>query len=421
MERLIKPAIDGGVPYINQDFFNALQGSNLLSYKSFIETINDNKGLGNSGIIIKGVINKSQSGSQISNFDFTNSMIYLDGDFLEPEPSLALQDNKQIDSRKFYLIKISDEEFREKKVSGFLDPILVKSYFDVVTDFPPDGQSYIEIEIKNDQNICSRYLDRILRYHLTDFGQVQMTLKKDFFTQDDGEGFGEMFGFHICNGKNNTQDLDRRYLIGYATVSNSTITDISEDTVGSSPWAEQAYSFTNYKTLSNKGGKNLIFISGRNLPPHDHGGLTGEANNDMRHNHEIQFGAWNRELFIQAGANSNLIGKAFARTRKIPNSDAQVIPAGRNFRPFRTHYSTSGFYPVVNTQAIKRPIEKGVALWEHGANAHTNGSDLIEASPALGSHRHFTRSDPPSSNSSHNNEPPYAYVIYYEKINPYTT
>jgi hypothetical protein len=402
MERLIKPAIDGGVPYINQDFFNVLQESNLRSYKSFMENINDTNEIGSNGIIVKGVRNVTPVGQTLLIYDFTNSMIYLDGDFLEPKPSIAQEDNKQILASKFYLIKYTEDETREKKVSGFTDPVLIKTYFDVSTDLPPSGESYIEIEVKSGKEYCSRYLSRLMRYNLAEFGQVQMTLKKDFFDQT-GKGFGEMFGFAICNGNNGTQNLESRFLISYATSSNSTLYDINTTTP-----TTPTTTLTNYNRLGNIGGLANVSITVGNLPSHNHGGLTDQSNNNMRHGHEIQYGNWQN-------SQPTVSGKYFARSRKIASGVDSIGGQNKSYKTFRTQTRDDSL-PMTNYKALRN---SQTGLWEHDFPGHLSGSSPIDLTPNLGDHNHAISSSIDPSLIPHNNEPAFVYVIYYEKINPY--
>jgi hypothetical protein len=403
MERLIKPAFDGGVPYINQDFYFILQENNLLSYKSFLETINDVDGLGNTGIIIKGVKNVTPVGQQgILEFDFDNSMIYLGGDFLEPRPNLQ----RSIDQTKFYLVKYEEIEEREKKVSGFYEKVLTKSYFTTTIDLPTN-QEYIEIEIKNNQNLCQRYLDRILRYHMTEFGQMKMTLKSDYFDPT-GKGFGEMFGFHLCNGQNGTPLSDRKYLIGYGTNSNDVFRFNLDWFVPTDVVA------TNYSELLNQGGvnNNTMKLSIENLPPHNHGGFTDKADNNLRHSHEIQYG-------IRVNSQPSPLRVRYARSKKIsdsnPNDSYEKFPT---LRPLQF----PGQPVPLNYKAQRSPLGNG--LWDHTqglpGDRLIGGSitDGVEVDPALSQHKHALGDMP--NHTFHPNEPPFVNVIYYEKINPYT-
>jgi hypothetical protein len=473
MERLIRPAIDGGVPYINQDFFNVLQGSNLQSYKSFLETINDAKFVGNNGIIIKGIKNVTQVGQQNTiNFDLTNSMVYIDGDFLEPKQTLSQQSDYQIDSTKFWIVKYDEYEYREKKVSGFKnEAVLIKSYFDITTEQPPAGVSYIEVEIKNDKNYCSRYLDRILRYYMTDFHQIQQTVSTNYFDTL-GKGFGEMFGFRICDGQDGTFDLRDKFLIGYATFSVDPTMDYTNKPNGDdlNNIQEQLIPIsTNYGRVGYRGGQETVKLKGENLPPHNHGGVTSKADNKMRHSHEIQIG----ELIIQSYPPAQyLTSPRFARGKKfnpaIPygyatkaDSISEVIPvpAGAPENTFNTFSSNIWRYNKdinynqgdikidgINYKAIRGSDNK----WDHSQNGHlqfdsnnyyfgaggedSNGNNSIKQVENAGSlsitpieldpndrlenHRH----DVDTSNtvtSPHNNLPPFVYIFNYEKINPY--
>ena len=419
MERLINPPQFGGIPYINQDFINILQESNFLSYKSFMEEINDTSDTGNNGIIIKGVRNVTPVGTlNVTYFDFTNSMIYLNGDFLEPMDFLSSQSNYEILATKFYLYEVMTEEKREKKVSGFSETVLNKRYFDIKTDTPTGGQSYIEIEIKNDKNLCQRYLDRILRYYIAEWGQVHMTLNKDYF-DDDGVGFGEMFGFHFCDGrpKNNgeaatVQGSDtfrfrsrEHFLIGYEIPNDfgglSVTSPSSIDTAGD----PTSVATRNYGRLRNTGGQNTVKLETLHIPLHNHGGITAQANNSLRHNHELQYGLWQNFQPAQ-------LGKYFARSKKINNAEPGGLQG--SFRKFFTVGNYSGFYPPHNYEAIR---DQNTGLWDHKIDSHFSNSQPIQISPDLGDHTHILPNV--VGGVPHNNLPAYCWVYHYEKMNPY--
>lgn len=392
MERLIKPALDGGVPYINQDFYNILQQNNLTSYKSFLETINDNPGSGNSGIIVKGVRNVTPTGvTNALNFDFTNSMIYLDGDFLEPIPALALESSSVINATKFYLVKVKfSEEIREKKVSGFFEPVLEKFCFDKTTT-QPSNQPYIEIEVKNGKNYCQRYLERLLRYYMTDFGQVQMTVNGDFFDAT-GKGFGDMYGFVLCDGQDSSIDLKDKYLINFSSLSNYNATETDAN--------------GNYSKLGNTGGKSAVVLTEDNLPTHNHGGNTGIADNEMRHSHIIQvLDRFPHTMFSSFTLNPNF--RVFTRGNKVipradlpneENSQEDVIRRQSGFSKTKDYLGSKVWGLIPNNTII-----------------HT----FQNRSPKnLGDHTHPTL---PATfgGAPHNNLPPSNFILHYEKIDPY--
>ena len=430
MERLLKPAIDGGVPYLNQDFVTILQDNNLTCYKSFLENINDNKIIGNSGIIIRGITNVDTS------FDFTNSMIYLDGDFLEPDVDLS--DEEVIDG-KFYLVKKNIQEKREKKVSGFVEPVLDKNYFTYQFDIP-SGVSYIEIEIRNGFNYCQRYLNRLLRYQSTEFGQLQTTINKDFFDSS-GLGFGDMFGFRTCNGSGGTLNSINNFFIGYSTQSEFILGDeveITQETLNDISNLPTSYLYRNYKTLRNKGGLERITLNTENLPPHNHGGYSGIPNNKLTHYHEMQYGVWGN--YSPTGARSGV--SYFARSTKIntplryertqtvslSNSplDYPLYEARREdksqingYSPWSTisqeefdFVNSQKYQDLLQNQTISRRYEEGFIPTrpERKDGGDYNVEDISQHTHTIGDS---------SGGSAHNNLPPFQGVIYYEKINPY--
>jgi len=388
MERLIKPALDGGVPYINQDFYNILQQNNLTSYKSFLETINDNPGLGNSGIIVKGVRNVTPTGVTTAlRFDFTNSMIYLDGDFLEPTPALALESSSLITATKFYLVKVKfSEEKREKKVSGFFEPVLEKFCFETTTT-QPSNVPFIEIEVKNGKNYCQRYLDRLLRYYMTDFGQVQMTVNGDFFDTATGKGFGDMFGFVLCDGLNLSINLKDKYLINFSSLSNYNALETDAN--------------ANYSKLGNTGGKSTVTLTVDNLPTHNHGGNTGVADNEMRHSHRIQV----LDRFEWTGFNSftlNTNFRVFTRGIKLPG--LEINPDEDYIRRQSTYSKTKEYL--------------GSKVWNVFSNPINHSNQPNRSPKNLGQHAHNIP-DATFGGQAHNNLPPSHFILHYEKIDPY--
>ena len=104
---------------------------------------------------------------------------------------------------------------------------------------------------------------------MTDYGQLQMTLDNTYFDTT-GKGIGEMFGFAICNGQNGTNDLGKKFLIGYASQSSATPTTLP--TTGQEE-------ITNYKKLGNIGGMETVQLTDEHMTPHNHFDYTIFLNN----------------------------------------------------------------------------------------------------------------------------------------------
>lgn len=307
MQRLVKPVSDGGVPYNNFDLYKFLQENHLISYSSFLDGMNDEP---SSGIILYGCTFVTSS-AQDCVFDFTNSMVYLQGDFRQASPLIASQ-SFGISSLKFYLVPDTDtpNEQRVFKVTDLETDIATYNYFNYSISKPTDTE-YIEIEIKNGLNITSRHLSRIMRYYNAEEKQIFMTRNKNFFDLVTGLGFGEMKGFQLCNGQNSSQNLSGKYLIGYnpppaspLTIGWNTSTYPNTFTNSSQNPAVQLKQVTiteNYNYLKNTGGNDKVFLFADHLPPHSHGDMTGLPSNDLSHSHEITV---SRDIFLN-GSKSN--------------------------------------------------------------------------------------------------------------------
>lgn len=302
MERIVRPIDDGGAPYLNQDFVNILQDNNLKSYRSFLDTVNDQKGGGNSGIIVKGV-------NVIGNtFNFSNSMVYINGEFMELLPTQSIN-YTPAGVNNLYLRITTLFEDREAKVTGLpvgyirADGItfttdqethtLVKYYFSITDTIPTAGESYIEFEYINNEWVSSRYLNRILKYHMADFGQIFMSTTAKYFEKQGtnlGLGFGPMKGFKWCNqtlgvvtttGLQHNQtsvNLKGIFLVGLSQSSVDTPQGNFND----------LFFVDNYKKLYNRGGWNEILLYPENIPPHTHGTFSGFADNQLKHDHELE-------------------------------------------------------------------------------------------------------------------------------------
>jgi len=323
MKRLISPIIDGGVPYLNQDFFNILQNNNFASYKCIYDEINDIKRNGNNGIIIKGVVNTSTTNGtgnvDTYQFNFRDSMVYLDGDFQEPAPYLVEEENYPIGQAKFWIIRRTKPIRRYNKVKDEEFDMLYNSYFDISFSFPTNSNNYIEIEVDPfNANLTTRYLSRILKWNNCDYGEVLMTLAQptDLGTNvanfsATGLGLGSMFGFRLLNPdsvltnptlptgaqgvrpilpKDWATDLSGRFLVGFVRKQRDYYVQSTFDPQNlTSTDVTTTFNLENYGELRNSGSTNADFkLTEQHLPPHSHGSYSGIPNNDLSHSHEIE-------------------------------------------------------------------------------------------------------------------------------------
>jgi len=392
MERFVKPVSDGGVPYLNTDIYGILQQNNLISYKSILDQINDSTDL-NNGIILTGVKDVTtypeDELTQDIRFDFTNSLIYLDGDFLEPVPFLATQSNYETGS-KFYLVVLSQKEKRLFKVTDNLTDIVETKYFDYSINKP--GGPHIEIEIDSTRlpqiNLCTRYLNRIYRYYTSQKDQIFMTYDRKNFIA--GKGVGDMYGFALCNGLNGTKNLSGKFLIGFEKNSNVSPENFSG--------LSSTGLIKNYGKLGNLGGSINVTLAESNLPIHNHGGDTGTPDNNLHHNHEIPTGTFNQ--FTSGGP-----GVLFTRVSKFEINTISYFGPQQKYR-------TSGEGDVYQTPPqiddLYEPKTDSSWLW----STYYNDRDPTYE---LDNHTHKIDTDI-GGGQPHNNLPPYVAIAYYQKI-----
>jgi hypothetical protein len=405
MERFVKPVSDGGAPYTNKDIYGILQENNLISYRSILDEMNDVSGSANlnNGIILTGCKFNSISGNNVD-FDFTNSLIYLNGDFLEPVPFLATQSNHTIQSIKFYLksVELPPEE-RIFKVTDKPTEIVQSKYFDVDVNKP--SVPHIEIEISTTTppiNLSTRYLNRIYRYYTAQEDQIFMTYDTKNFSGVSrfamGVGFGDMHGFALCDGRTGRKNLSGRFLIGF----DKNTSTIPKDLKTVSP----SSLYKNYGALGNLGGEINVTLRQENLPRHNHGGDTSTPSNKLYHRHEMSSGTFPAQSFM----NGN-----FGRVKKFDSE--------QNFGYFakymtKTGDSTSEVGGVGIGGNLYLPEVSGgfgPPYWNI-LRTNDNGTPRVgDVTTDLDDHTH----DIPlelGGGQPHNNLPPYVAIAYYQKI-----
>lgn len=308
MKRLISPANDGGLPYVNSDFNDILQAEHIKSYAAHLNGINDRGfGVGGSydrGIVLQGCL-ASLTGANQTTLNLTDSMVYIPGatgtgDFYEAHPSIAIS-NYVVGSNLLYIIPdpnptIETRIFR----SGASLGVISKKYFTIVTSSPAN-QPYIQFL----NGKTNRGYKRVLKYALSQLGEIFTTSNISDF-DGVGQGVGDMYGFQLCNGVNGSYDLRGRFVLGYNNnesvlpVDNTSKIDFSTGT--------QTYDSTdikNYGAIGNYGGGvrdlNSNLTDGREyygshrlnigqMPTHNHNGSTGQVVGDMNHTHEVTSG-----------------------------------------------------------------------------------------------------------------------------------
>ena len=475
MKRLISPIVDGGAPYLNQDFFNILQDNNLKSYSSLFDEINDYKAAGNNGIIIKGILNTSTTNTQgdvdLYQFNFKDSMIFLNGEFLEPESYLVENDDYLVNQGKFWLIPkvITQKRFNKVKDEEF--DMLVQTTYDITLEEPTDIDNYIIIEIsQKNANLTTRYLSRILKWNNVDYGEVLMTiaLPSDLGVNvanfsEQGVGLGPMFGFRLLNAesllgpqlptpsgvgiqgqisKDAGLNLEARFLIGHSRNSPEARNYFSFG--NPLPEADltnnvSSFNIENYGFLRNAGGTTEFLLTYQHIPPHGHGSYSGVPNNDLSHSHEIGVTSPlpTSTDWVQDSKASYLVRHSSkVDTQTKYDLKYQIVPTDVTGDLYKVQTpssdNTKSIYQIRNKavtkdiygNAINQPIK-----WDHSPSTllDTLGTKIYDIKRKIDDKldNHFFTDhdhdvDPVGGDQKHENMPPYYVVAYYQKYYPYT-
>jgi hypothetical protein len=492
MERLVKPVSDGGAPYINQDFFQYLQQNHITSYGAFLEEINDVK-TGNCGIIIKGFTQSNTIETveipprgtftlSRSRFYIKDSLVYLDGDFLEPGPWLGTfseitsespeDPNNQFSIGTFFIVKAKPSKIRRyNKVNDELRDVIELNYFDIVLS-PPDGSKFIKLtklvslwelginaDYQNQSHLkflqdkfpvlgsvndskswfkpeTDRYLSRVLRYYMADEDELYMTYDIRFFDEF-GIGFGEMLGFRLINYLpseskyllyNDEQGgLIGKYTTGFATNSNTSPKNIviSSDFLGSQ--GINVATYENYGKLGNSGGLGQVKLTSLNLPPHKHGtnDSSGPPDNDMSHTHFVPV---SNELKLPDTFNPNgLALNTFWQNPVFPDLDSirDKMRLAKSVKIARELRTTGGVVrPGNGAFAFQLVIPRSGELYKVRSDGKPELPNYENVSDVVKDHTHQTSSDLKNGLTSqqdppHENLPPTYNVYYYIKYNPY--
>ena len=408
-------------------------------------------------------------------WNLQNSLVYIDGEFLEPAPWLATQstfDNYGVGGT-FYIHKyipptgaqvIETKTQRFTKVYDYATDVIENLYYDISSSNP--GRNHIEvIETKIDtyaasgttlgtqiSNIVdyikdrftgeirsvlapstyifggrisgtpinigtSRYFSRLLKYYLADEDDLQMTFDLRFFNRE-GLGFGPMFGFKI-------QELGGRFLLGYATGSNTTPTSIANDrNLG---WSQKS-TYTNYSKLGNIGGEERTFLVEDHLPIHNHGGQSGTPSNDMSHTHWVPVA----DALIATNdgppgqGESSTPGQLINETG-FPTVPWDIVRLGKGTSIYGNQLGDLTYVSNISHH-FHNPSNDGTT-YDVGENG-----DRTETQKSLSDHTHpiypgFVNGSYDTSgsdledlrrmNARHNNAPPFVTITYYVKYNPY--
>jgi hypothetical protein len=364
MRRLISPANDGGLPYVNSDFNDILQKEHLLAYAGHLNSINDigfvNGGNFDRGIVLQGCLATNPS-ALVTQFDFTSGLVYIPGatgtgDFYEPHPTIAIS-NYTVNTNLCYIIPDPNPTNENRLFrSGASLGVIEKKYFTVVTSV---GATTPHIQFLNAKT--RRRYKRVLKYALANVGDIFTTGNLTDFNSITGVGEGDMYGFQLCNGLNSSYDLRGRFAMGFdpTTLSNP----VDATTVWNTTTSTQTYNGTdikNYATIGNIGGGRLtdgIVYPSKvliipELPAHDHGSQTGGVIGDMNHTHEIVSG----DNYNGSSANSRT-GRGFNNPTTMSSGNVNggtlahihSIPAQGSFNghEIRSPYIVMAYYQKI--------------------------------------------------------------------------
>lgn len=204
--------VSSGIPYVNSDFTIVLQNEQIKAYSSILDGINfgstSSSEARNDGIILTGCDILSANGSSFD-MGFTNSVVYIGGEFYENSPSLTGTVN--IPNGTFYLIPgPTATELRTLRTDLVTTSTASHTrYFTYSTSLPSTSH------IKFSNSGTSRYYKRILKYFTSRVGDIYMTKSKINF-DNNGIGFNDMEGFVILdsNSISGFPDLSGKFLRG---------------------------------------------------------------------------------------------------------------------------------------------------------------------------------------------------------------
>ena len=200
--------------------------------------------VGNSGVVIYDLV--------IVNNGLTvgfpnNSMIYLNGEFMEPAPAISAQTFTLANST-FYLIQAPDVNESRQFADGLTQNLITSKYFTYTTTLPV-GVPYIRYNAGKTER---RKAD-LLFLKNAPMGTI-LTIASDairttYFNGAGGLGSEKWNGWALCNGNNGTFDLQKKTLVGYSPTPSS-----------------DGVTTDNYAAVGNTGGSKTITISKTNLP-----------------------------------------------------------------------------------------------------------------------------------------------------------
>jgi hypothetical protein len=405
MKRFITQQPNEGLPYVNSDFYDVFQNQHIKAYGSILDNMNDLK-IGsstnlNKGIIVNGIriVTPYNSETTTMTLDLKNSLVYIPGptetgDFYEPEPTLLENKTYTITSESFYIFVVSATASSRQFYSGTFSSVTTQNYYTIETELPETAELDKLVYIKFHQGQSSRYLERLIRWNTSDYDQIFISgdgiqsgtfsngnpkiLPKNFDLST-GRGFGDMYGFALCDGRNGTVNLKGRMVLGYDRLAPTTPLDNTNlKTAG-----YDSTGVINYGVPKNFGGGRLVsnvvkpgyFLKPNQLPAHNHSGSTSPSDTDCSHRHTTFQG--------NPGDGSDNFDDNF-----FPDTAMPIRGWNRE---------RGGIYTILPK-----------FITENIVGENTNDNFL-----ALHKHPiHLSGSDDP-----HETRPPYLVIAYYQKIN----
>jgi hypothetical protein len=374
MKRLTSPVQDGGLPYLNSDFNDILQREHIKAYAGHLDAIND-RPLGSvdrhRGIVLKGCTVVSGD-ANTTVFNFINSLVYLPGlnapgDFYEPSPSIT-NANYTVSSTGGTVYIVPAPDVNESRIfrDGITKVAVTTKYFTVQTATPASDVTYIQFVYTPSLNrvVTQRNYKRLLKYFTANNQDIFMTGNLSDFDTASGMGYGDMWGFALCDGQNNRYNLRGRFVMGFDSTAPATPADAT--TIWDTATSTQTYNGTdviNYGAINNIGGGRKLSATSTvyypskvltipEMPVHNHTGTSGLNSIDLDHYHAIgDFGD-------SAGGNfnSDIYGRGnITRKTRItgsPNKSldhTHSIPSqgGFNGHEIRSPYLVAAYYQKI--------------------------------------------------------------------------
>jgi len=385
-----------GIPYVNTDFTNVLQDEHIKAYASILDGINYGSTSSteprNSGIILSGCKILATPGG-VFQMGFTNSVVYLDGEFYENNPTYT--GTTLIGNVTFWIVPgPTVSELRTLRTDLTTTSTASQTrYFNYVTTFPTTGPY-----IKFSSSGSSRYYKRILKYFTSRVGDVYVRKSLQYFDQSNGDGFNDMEGFTILDsnsGITGMPNLSGKFLKGW----------------------DQAYAQQGYKPGDSAGGSHSHRITKNESAQHQHTTSRAKYNGndtDLQHDHYMNVARHRYKFFSENPNNQKTIPINPQNPSDIgdPDTPTGVSPA-HHYRDQNTG-SIFSIYPKA-AYKVQNPT------WPDYLDFPVFTGNIGTSNTELRTHKHsisglaFGDGDVDNPGLEHENRPPYFVLVYYTK------